>query len=169
MCGRGDFLQRSSVPCMRSLLCSEPMLRCRYCGTSLTLAGSEKRQFCGPRCRAAAYRLDRRIEALPPCIEGLFELLRAYAPRQARGYCLIWHLGDGSTLRFPRGNRTPRRDSAGRLCWRRSFRLWPFEIPRVEFSGSYGLFFVGARQAQVPTPPPLLCGVELERINPGEL
>jgi hypothetical protein len=108
------------------------------------------------------YRFLRLLDELPPCMQVLFDLLRLHGPAVARGYRLIWHRDDGSTVPFPSGNRSEWRDSAGRLSWRRSFRLWPFEIPRVDFPGTYGVCFVGPRDAQLPTPEPLLDGVVVE-------
>lgn len=96
------------------------------------------------------------------------ERLHEHSPEGSQRYRLLWPEADGTCVIFPPSDRRPWIDIRGRSAWRTAYRLWPFEIPQIPHVGTYGVQLLTARGKQLPTPEPLLEGVDLEPVTlPG--
>ena len=112
------------------------------------------------------YRAETLLDDLPECFRRFKEQLQAHAPDDARWYRLIWYPDRGEPVEYPHASRTrPWIDSAGRLSWRRSFKVWPWEIPVVPHVGTYAVLLLRKGGDTVPTPELFFAGVELEPLE----
>ena len=112
------------------------------------------------------YRAETLLDDLPECVRTLKEQLQAHAPEGARWYRLIWYPARGEPVSYPDGSHArPWIDWAGRMSWRRSFRLWPWEIPIVPHAGTYAVVLLRTGGETVPTPELFFAGVELEPLE----
>ena len=142
-----------------------PVSRCLYCGRLLARSRTPRAEYCGDVCRAGAFKLRQQLARLPSSIEFLYTAFRQHAPPRAIGYRLLYAQG-ARIWQYPAGDGREWRDYRGTRCTRRSFALWPFEIPIVPISATYGVHFIG-RGAVWEPPAELLIGFAVHALRDG--
>ena len=135
--------------------------RCLYCGRKIHPKLRPGAKFCGRSCKSSYHR-DRKQTGKPGQDEQAIPLSSVYsslastvqsaAPPGALGYVLRKHgcpLGNG-TFDFPVPMRKTKH-ADGTLRNSTTYRLWPFEPPRIPWSGAYELLFWVPERGLIPS------------------